>query len=630
MLVPLSLLKDYVKITLPEAKLSEKLTEIGLGVENISKIEGESILDLEVTPNRPDWLSIVGVAREIASLEKEKVIFPKVAEIKKSTKVLPLKIKTDYTINPRFTGIIIDKIKVGESPEWLKKRLIQIGMRPINNIVDITNFVMYELGNPLHAFDYDKIEGHEMTVGQSLEGEVFESVDGVTYRLPKGAVVIKDAKKIIDLCGIKGGKNSGTYKDTKTIFIRVPVEVPSLIRSTSTKLGLRSDASSVFEKGVDAGGTVFALKRCVELILQIAGGVVASDIYDLKEKDLPAGKAGFLPWKVKVKLDKLERHLGFKISNKEVLNILERLNLSPVIKNDLLEIEVPTYRNDLKIDEDIIEEVARLYGYNRIEKKMPTGQIPIQKIEYFKDYSNEQKAKEILVAAGFSEIKSYSLVSEVDLDKFGLNTKNVLRVDNPVSREFEYLRPTLKISLVKGLFENSKFTKEINLFELGKTYRKEDKKAIEEYFLSGISSSLSFAKIKGIIQKLFEEFGIKKDVSLLIEIMEEGLFFEINFSEIEEEAKTQKIYKPIPKYPPVIEDLSIEVGESIKTEEIIEHIKKQSPIIYNVSLLDQFENSRTFHILYQDKEKNLTKEEVAVIHEKIIKSLKEKFKAAEN
>ncbi|MBI2195862.1 MAG: phenylalanine--tRNA ligase subunit beta [Candidatus Levybacteria bacterium] len=623
MLVPLSLLKDYVKITLPESKLSEKLTEAGLGVENIEEKEGEKILDLEVTPNRPDWLSVVGVAREIASLENLKVALPKVSEIKKPAKILPLKIKTDYRINPRFTGIIISNVNVEDSPQWLKERLIKIGMRPINNIVDITNFVMYELGNPLHAFDYDKIEGHQMSVGLSMEGESFESVDAVTYHLPKGAVVIRDSKKIIDLCGIKGGKNSGIYSGTKNVFIRVPVEVPNLIRKTSAKLGLRSDASSIFEKGVDAGNTVFALKRCVGLILKIAGGAVASEIYDLKEDR-------FEFWRLKVAVEKLNKIIGTEIPQKQTLGILESLNLSPKITKEGIECKIPTYRNDLKIEEDLIEEVARLYGYNKIEKKMPAGQIPVRRIEYFKDYSTMQKAKEILVAAGFSEIKSYSLVSEVELDKFGLNSKAVLRVDNPVSREFEYLRPTLKIGLAKGLAENKKFTSDINLFELGKTYRKKDKKATEEYFLACLSSNLSFAQLKGIIQKLFSEFGIKNDTSSFIEVLGEALFFEINFSEIETKANTQKIYKPIPKYPPIIEDLSIEVSKNFKTGDIIEHIKKQSPLIYDVSLIDEFENSKTFHIVYQDREKNLTRADVSKIREEIIKALKNKFLATSN
>ncbi len=623
MLAPLSFIKYYVKITLTESQLAEKLTEVGLGVESIEKKDGDSVLDLEVTPNRPDWLSIVGVAREIASLQGLKMIYPKVTEIGKPKKVLPLKIKTDFLINPRFTGVIISNVKVGDSPKWLKDRLVSIGMRPINNIVDITNFVMCELGNPLHAFDYDKIEGAEMTVDTAREGESFESVDGVSYHLPKGAVVIRDSRKIIDLCGIKGGKNSGTYSNTKNIFIRVPVEMPSLIRKTSTKLELRSGASSIFEKAVDANGTLFALKRCVGLVLQIAGGEVASEIYDLKEKE-------FLPWNVKVSLEKIERHLGFKISNKEITDILSRLNLEPTIKGDLLQTTIPTYRNDLKIDEDIVEEIARLYGYNKIVRKLPAGEIPITRIEHFKDYSLQQKAKEILITCGFYEIKSYSLVSENDLTKLGLNGKDILRVDNPVSREFEYLRPSLKIGLMNGLLENENISKEINLFELGKVYGKKDKKATEEYFLSGVTNSISFAQIKGVIEKLFTEFGIKKDASSLIEILDKGLLFEINFTEIEKTANTQKIYKPIPKYPPVIEDLSIKVGDGVKTGDIIEHIKNQSPLVFDVTLIDKFEDNKTFHIVYLDKTKNLTREDVSKVREKIVKNLSEKFKTAEN
>ncbi|MBI1982114.1 MAG: phenylalanine--tRNA ligase subunit beta [Candidatus Levybacteria bacterium] len=625
MLAPLSWLKEYVDIALKPEELGARLTEVGLGTEKITKVDGDTIFEFEVTPNRPDWLSIIGIAREIAVIESKAIKYPKLkTTFRGSTPkgVQPLTIKTDFEINPRFTAIIIDGITVKNSPKWLKERLIKIGQRPINNIVDITNYVMFELGNPLHAFDYHKIKGNIMTVHQTKGGESFKSVDGTTYRLPKDAVVISDEKKIIDLCGIKGGFNSGTFEETKTIVIRVPVENPGLIRRASQSLGLRSEASSIFERGVNAGGTVEALARCVDLILEFAGGKTASNLYDFKKTD-------FKPWRLKLSLERLNKILGIEIKEIKVLQILKNLNLSPKkLSKDIIEAIIPTYRNDLKIEEDLIEEVARLYGYNNFPKSIPIGELPTQQIPYYKDYKIEEKAKQILVASEFSEIYSYSLVSETDLLSSGVDPQKTLRVDNPVSREFEYLRPTLKINLLKALRQNKPNSLELNFFELGKVYLgKTLDNASEEYMLSAVSKAKNFFELKGILERLFQELGNSEDPTPYLEVLDEGIFFELNFSQFFKKAKPQKTFSPIPKYPPVIEDLAIVADSNVKTGELIKEIKKQSLLIAAVSLLDQFENTRTFHIVYQHKERNLTTEEVAKIREKILSILKEKFNA---
>ncbi len=654
MLAPLSWLKEYVDIALTPKKLAEKLTEVGLSVEKITKTPDDTILELEITPNRPDLLSIVGIAREIAAIEGKKVKYPGVNGKHpegaigglKPEKILPLKIQTNVTINPRFTGIIINNIIVKESPNWLKDRLKKIGQRSVNNIVDITNYVMFELGNPIHAFDYDKIAGQVMTVHQTKGGELFKSVDAVLYRLPKNAVVISDKEEIIDLCGIKGGENSGTYKDTKTIFIRVPVEIPSLIRRTSMSLGLRSVASSIFERGVNKGGTLEALKRCIDLIREIAGGEVTSELYDIKSKD-------FKPWKLNLRIEKLNHILGIEIPEKRVLSILESLNLNPALKPHLrgvasqhlgggrlkamtpprwtskeIECTIPTYRNDLKIEEDLIEEVARLYGYNNFPKTMPTGETPTNQIPYFRNFKIDEKVKNILTASGFSEIYTHSLVSEDDLKNINVKSENCVRVDNPVSREFEYLRPTLKINLLKALKLNKPNFKNINLFELGKVYAgKNLDEAREYYVISGITNVKNFFEVKGIIEKIFDELGVKLDSTKHIEVLDEGVFFEFNFSEILPHINLNKKFKPLPKYPPIIEDLAIVVRENVRTDQILDAIKRESPLISSVSLLDSFESSRTFHIVYRDPQKNLTTDEVSKIRSKILKTLKEKLSA---
>jgi len=617
MLAPLSWLKEYIDITLDPKELGERLTEIGLGCEKIHKTKNDIIFELEITPNRPDCLSIIGVTREIAAIENKEIKYPNLkTDLKpKNINSLSIKIHPNFNCSERMTGIIIDNISVKESPQWLKDRLSSIGQRPINNIVDITNFVMYELGNPIHSFDFNKIENHEMWVRQAKGREKFESVDEISYKLPKEAIIYEDTKKIFDLAGIKGGRNSGTYNDTKTVFILVAVDNPILIRKASQALSLRSDASAIFERAVDKNGTINALKRTVDLILETAGGEIASKLIDIKEKE-------FNPWKLQMRLDRLEFILGIKIPEERVVNILSRLNLSPAIKErpHVVECTIPSYRNDLKIEEDLIEEVARLYGYNNFPKTMLVGETPKKTIPYFKDYRLFDKAKFIMAASGFSEVYTYSLIPE--------DERVSLRIDNPVSREFEYLRPNLKNNLTKALKDNLANFKDVNLFELGKVYLGKSINKVEEpYYLGGISNTKSYLEIKGIIDELGEKFNINLDPSDYIEILDEGIFFEINFSDMFLKMGQPKAFIPIPKYPSITEDISFIFNENIKLGEIINAIKKQSNLIADVSLLDQFEDSKTFHIIYQDPTKNLTNEIVSKIRTKIIKNVEKKFGA---
>ncbi len=488
---------------------------------------------------------------------------------------------------------------------------------------------MFELGNPIHAFDYDKITGQTLLVRPAKEGETFKSVDGITYQLPKDAVIIQDKEKIIDLCGIKGGFDSGTFRDTKTIFIRVPVEVPSLIRRASQRLSLRSEASSIFERGVNAGGTIEALNRCLSLILEIAGGEIASKLYDLKKQE-------FNPWKVKLRIDRLNQILGIEIPQEKVLSILESLHLNPSSDSHFRENDkdaeatitclIPTYRNDLKLEEDIIEEVARMYGYNKFPKTLPPGAIPTKQIPYFHDYKFDEKIKNYLQAAGFSEIHTYSLIGEKDLIEFDINSEQILRVDTPVSREYEYLRPTLKINLLKALRQNKPNFQNINLFELGKIYLgKSVDDAKEEYMLAGITNGKSFFEIKGIIERLFQDCSVSEDPLQFITRHKEGVLFEIPFAIISKHAAKLTIFKPIPKYPPIVEDVALIVPKKILIGDIINLIKNQSSLIKDVSLLDTYGSTKTFHIVYQHSEKNLSNAYVKEIRKKIATILQSKL-----
>jgi len=625
MLAPLSWLKDYVNIKSDIKSLTERLGEAGLGTEEITKTpDGDTILDLEVTPNRPDLLSLVGIAREVAAVEDTKIKYPELKtdlKPKKGSFILPLKIHPNYKTTPRLTGILINNVKVKESPAWLREKLKKLGNKSVSNIVDITNFVMYELGNPIHSFDYHKIKGAEMWVKQATGGEKFESVDEISYHLPKEAIIFEDTEKIFDLVGIKGGKNSGTYNSTKAVFIAVEVDDPILIRKASQALSLRSDASAIFERNVNKGGTIDALKRTVDLILELAGGEIASELIDLKERE-------FNPWKLTLKLNRLEFILGIKIPEREILDILERLNLQPKSKGDIVEVTVPTYRNDLQIEEDLIEEVARIYGYNNFPKTLPSGQIPISPIPYFKDYGIDEKVKNILISSGFSEIYTYSLISESDLSEVDINSEDALRVDTPVSREFEYLRPTLEVNLQKALKQNQINFPKVSLFELGKVYHgKTLDKAEEKYHLAGITNSKSFFEVKGILERLYKDLGINDDPTQFIKASTNGVYFELDYSTIIGKRSKQKAFVPIAKFPPIVEDLAIVTPNDALIGEIIETIKKQSNLIVDVSLLDKYKDTRTFHIVYQSPERNLKNEQIGEIRRKILKSLKQKHGA---
>jgi len=618
MKTPLSWLEDFVKINLPLSQLMWKMTEVGLTTESYEKIEGEIVLDCEVTPNRPDWMSIIGVAREIAAIQNTPLTLPKLNDLNEPTKKLPLIINNDFQLCSRYSALIIKNVRQEPSPEWMQLRLKSVGLRPINNLVDITNYVMFETGNPIHVFDYDKLHNAEMTLMKSVGGENFESVDRKTYSLPENAIIFKNGDKVIDLCGIKGGLNSGITQDTTTILILVAVYNGKLIRRTSQRLSLWSEASRIFERGANSGGTLDTLKRTSNLIQEIAGGEVASKLIDAK-------KESFEPRKLNLSLKRLDNILGINIPAKEVHSILKRLLLNPVLKSELVECTIPTYRGDLTIEEDLIEEVARIFSYNNFPKSLPTGDIPTISIPYFKDYRLDLKIKNLLTASSYSEIQTYSLISEDDLNTINYNISEVLRVDNPVSREFEYLRPNLKINLMKAMKLNNPNFENINIFEIGKVYLgKSLKNAKELYEVAGISNNKNYFEVKGLIERIFSDFHITESIDKYIEWNENFIYFSFPFNLLMTDKIQYRQYIPIPKYPPIIEDMAFIIPESAKVNEIIDLIKKQSLIIASVELYDKFQRTKTFRITYLNFDRNLTSSDVAPVREKITKALLKK------
>jgi len=667
MLIPSSWLKEYVDIKLPFPELALKLSEAGLTVEKWEEKDGDIIFDPEVTPNRPDWLSLCGIAREVAALTNTHLKDPN--EIALNTKYKTPKtnyeitLKPNYAAIPRMTSVIVQNVKVKPSPDWLQKRIKQIGLRPINNLVDITNFVLWTFGSPLHVFDYDKIRGHQIIVDLAKGGEPFRSLDGLNYTLPKNAIIIKDVGRIIDLPPLKGGENSAISPETKNVLLHSIVCDPVLTRRTSQSLGLRSDSSAISERGVDPNGTVPAVKLALKMILDLAGGEVASELLDHKDHN-------FKPWTVEMGHNKLESVLGLKFEPKKVVQALVSLQLKPNMtnltnkSNLIYAVEIPTFRPDLKIEEDLIEEVGRLYGYNHFPKTLPASPVPTAKVAYAKNYDFEYEVKQILQSAGYSEIYTYSLVSETQLIKLGINPGKTLRVDNPISRDYEYLRPALVGNLLDAYKLNQANFPQIKLFELGKEYKGESlDKAKEEYWVWGIESGENFHQAKGFFELLLNNINInyhlrpiepsdhfnwchpgrtalvftgdKKYLGFIGEahpsllakwaIKNRAVIWELDYGLLEKLATSEKKYHPIPKYPPVIEDLSLIIPDDILYSDVVSAIKRTSLLVNSIDLLDTHEDSRTLRLTYLDESRNLSDKDAAEIRLKILKTLKEKL-----
>ncbi|OGM25180.1 phenylalanine--tRNA ligase subunit beta [Candidatus Woesebacteria bacterium RIFCSPHIGHO2_02_FULL_38_9] len=650
MLAPINWLKEYIKIEFNKDLMWE-MTQAGMTTESYQKIGDDIILDIEVTPNRPDWLSVIGIAREIAAIKNLKIKLPDLPKIPNPTVNLPIHANINSALAGRYTGITISDVRIKPSPEWMQKRLKLVGLRPINNLVDITNYVMLEFGIPIHVFDYDKLLTKDLKLELSKGGEDFVSVDGIFYKLSKDAIIIKDKDRVIDLCGIKGGQNSGVSAKTKNIFIHLPVYTPNLIRRTSQALKLSSDASYIYERGANAGGTLDSLKRTLDLIRKFAGGEIASNIIDIKKDDLK-------PLWLTLSLPRLEKVLGIKIEINQVLSIFKRLGIPAKLRKEVITVTVPTYRGDLKIEEDLIEEIARIWSYNKFPKTLPIGHTLATNVPYLYDKSFKNKLKNLLVSAGFYETMTLSLISRQLIEKSQLNLEDHLKIANPVSQEYEYMRTTLIPSLITALKINEQ--ENVNFFEYSKVYSGIPGKTREPYKISGISRSSDYKNIKGVIDLLCDRLNIGKvsinpiqnpsgvwhpiksgnlesksteigfvgEINPMVlknfDIEERIVAFELDTENLKKLAK-KKVFKQLPKYPPQIEDLTLIFSKETKIGEVVNALKNVDKLISNVELKDIYEDSYTFRVYYQHSEKTLDDREVEELRKKLLEKIKKEF-----
>lgn len=640
-----SWLREHLKTEATPKEIAEKLSLTSISIERVEKYGDDFLYDIEITTNRPDLASVVGLAREAAAILphfgiKATFLEPKLDIPTIHDANIPLEIINDPKLVNRVLAVVMD-VKVKESPQYIKERLEAAGIRSINNLIDITNYVMRTIGNPTHVFDYDRINPKKFIIRESKKGEKIITLDNKSHTLPGGDIITDNGEEMItDLLGIMGLENSVVTDHTKRIIFFIDNNDPIRMRKTSMALAIRTEAVQLNEKGIDPELAYDAMLYGIGLFESLAQGKVIAPIVDIYPNK-PQTK------KITVTQEKINSIIGITIPLQQVENILIKLGFPTIITEQDVTIEVPSFRiNDIAIEEDVIEEIARVYGYHNLPSLLPPVTVSdVRKIDE-DEYYWEKRVKNAMKFWGFTEVYTYSMVSE---NLFEGPLEDAVTINNPLSEEWVYMRGSLVPSLLSVIAENKR-RKEIKIFELANIYQKREGDLPHEVrHLSGIikKPKATFFEVKGLIEQLGNELGLNnitfvsedagsREIAIMIgkrklgeiEILDNNLIdFEINFEELITHASLKKTYKPIAKYPPIIEDISFCIDESIPTEKITDTILHVDPLIVAVSLLDRYKDSRTFHIIFQDAQKNLTQDTATKIREKIIHEIKEKFKA---
>jgi phenylalanyl-tRNA synthetase beta chain len=656
---------EGIMILSPEATIGTPLTEY----------LGDTILDLDITPNRPDCLSVIGIAREIAALTGSKLHIPEVhyEELERAIDSSASVEIVEPDLCPRYCASLLTGIKVVSSPQWLQRRLLACGMRPINNIVDVTNYVMLEYGQPLHAFDYDEILGKQIIVRRAGNGETITTLDGVERTLNLNMLVIADKERAIAIAGIMGGADTEVTGNTTTVLIESANFNQAVIHRESLGLRLSSEASLRFEKGLSRDLPLIALKRATQLMAELAGGKVARGIIDAypgKQRR----ESILLP------VADIKRLLGVELEVSEIAKTLELLGFScrQTESDSKVHVEVPWWRTDVSCTADLTEEVARMIGYDRIPTTMLSSQLP--RHEPVPMLSLKRQLRNILVSCGFQEVLTYSLTSLEMLVRLSPELRLIgstpMKVANPMSREQEYLRTSLRAGILSVVARNERYQEEgIRLFEIGKVFlpRERDLPQEKEMLCAVLSGSqrrlswqgkeepIDFFVAKGIVETVLSRLGLiasfeaSEDASLcpgrsadviigndklgvvgelhpkvseVFELSETAYLIEIDLDKLPSFTATLKKYQPIPRYPSTSRDIALLVDEQITYQQICAIIQNFS-LVNSVALFDLYvgeqvpagKKSLAFRIGYQSSAYTLTDSEVDKVQEQILDKL---------
>lgn len=502
---------DLEKVKCPEGGIwdvTELLSEAAPGTDFAEAFFGNDVLfDMEVTTNRSDSMCITGLAREAG------VVFDK--SFKLDIPDLPTGSGKDLSVKladnrcERYMAIVIDCVKVAPSPAWLQARLLSAGRRPINNVVDVTNYLLLEYGQPLHAFDYEKIAGQEIHIRPAKKGEKMTALDEEEYELNESHMVIADADGPIAIAGVMGGLESGTKDETTTIVLESAIFDGSSIRKTARGLNLFSDAQSMYEKGLSTESAPVLMKKAVQMILDLAGGQVASSVIDERQSDYKIPQ-------FKLNTESVRKKIGVEIEDSEQLRILEQLGFTCIESGEgEFSVQVPYYRDhDIEHDIDLVEEIARMYGYANIPSKIPAGTIPLWPAD--PALTVEDDLKNTLAGSGYTEFYSMSLVSEKQLTDYNLDPEKAVRIHNELNAFETHLRTSLMPSLLTSVAKNEKHQDSAKVFELSRVYDWQGKDELpREHTMmtiahfGDISARPSFREIKGLIMHLANRYGLE-------------------------------------------------------------------------------------------------------------------------
>lgn len=646
---------------------------------------GDAILDVDVTPNRPDCLSVIGIAREIGALTGQRLRLPQVHYEQRETPIhsfVSVAI-VEPDLCPRYCASLITGIKVGPSPTWLQQRLNSYGMRPINNVVDVTNYVMLEYGQPLHAFDYQKLKGRQIIVRRANSGETITTLDGSKRTLNPDILVIADGREAVAVAGIMGGLDSEVTGETNVVLLESANFNQAAIRRACNHLRVQSEASIRFDKGLSPELPPVPLKRATRLLLEIAGGKAADGIIDVYPNRSE-------PKAISVSVSEVKRLSGLEVSSGEILQAMEALGFDHqgTSAGAQISVSVPYWRSDIRCSADLVEEVVRILGYDRIPMAKLASPLPAQRSSLSPEARRsdlKERLRSIFTGFGFQEILTYSLVSLERLEKLSSRSELLaepLKVANPMSKEQEFLRTSLRCGLLSTLAHNQRFEQgPIRLFEIGKVFQARRRDLPEEKemlcaLLSGSRTELSwlvnremvdFFDAKGIVESLLCSLGVSASFE---NSDDDGLFpgraaniiagdaiigvvgelhprvaqaYELSsltyLMDVDLEKLLPRIggiskYQTIPRFPSVYRDIALLVDEQVSYGKV-ENIIRGFPLVAKVTLFDLYrgeqvpkgKKSFAIRIVYQSPSHTLTDEEVGRVQDQMLTKLHKELSA---
>lgn len=642
---------------------------IGTNIVTFFKMD-DPVLDIEVTPNRPDCLSIMGIARELSALSgiPYKKTKPKIVESDEDTSEIVKVIIDDVEGCTRYTAKVINNIEVKESPFWIKVRLVASGIRSINTVVDSTNYVMLETGHPVHAFDMNLLEKNMIVVRKAKPGERVVLLDEKEYILKGDETLITDGEKIIAVGGIMGSENSGIKENTENVLLEVAHFDHVKIRKSRKNLGINTESSYRFERGVDPENNLYVMERLVELIQKLSGGIATKGVVDVVARRIERKK-------ITVRKERVEKILGKKLENEEVERIFKGLEISFKRIEKGWQVISPSFRPDLEREIDLIEEIGRIHGYDK---------IPSQTLPRYSDtvgWDNwrifKKELEDIMKGHGFDQVVTLSFSDSEKIEKIGF-VNNTVKLLNPISSDLDTMRSSLFYSLIDVLSDNYKRqNKNIKLFEIGKIFLNSGSNIVEIEKLGAIAVGLenpedytdkrkvSFYSLKGVLDDIFErleinaryipanlkgffemrtarimiddeEIGvlgmIDPNVLDMYDVKDEVYFFEINLETLYRLKESVPKYKPTPKYPYIRRDVSFLVPFGFESSKIIEELKKGSFVekvgvsdIYKGKGIPQNNISVTFYVIFRSKERTLTDDEVNDLFQKMVENIEKKL-----